>query len=353
MASVALLAATAAIVTGVPRLGPGAVALVRRVTKALAWGQALAASFAPFALWDVAAAVLLVVFAASLVRRARSRRPLWPALSCAVLAVALSAFVFASWATNHYAEPLANELGLAVREYSTDELAEATGTYLERAARLATEVPRGDEGALARQDFYELARIAGSSYAGLAQRYDVFRGPEVPVKALLVWGVPLLYSGHTGMYWAPTGEAGVPLDCAVADTPYIMCHEAAHRLAIASEQEANFAAYLACEANEDARLAYSGAFNAFCYCYNALYRTDPERAQALLQEVAQDELYQGVALVLADWEATSAHYRAYEGPFEEVGTTVNDTYLKSFGETSGVRSYGLVVDYLIAWSLRG
>jgi hypothetical protein len=32
-----------------------------------------------------------------------------------------------------------------------------------------------------------------------------------------------------------------------------------------------------------------------------------------------------------------------------VGTTVNDTYLKSFGEKDGVRSYGLVVDYLLAW----
>ncbi|WP_443741808.1 DUF3810 family protein [Tractidigestivibacter sp.] len=53
--------------------------------------------------------------------------------------------------------------------------------------------------------------------------------------------------------------------------------------------------------------------------------------------------------MLQDRTATQTHYRAFEGPFEDVGTTVNDTYLKSFGEEDGVRSYGLVVDYLLAW----
>jgi len=32
-----------------------------------------------------------------------------------------------------------------------------------------------------------------------------------------------------------------------------------------------------------------------------------------------------------------------------VGRAVNDTYLRGYGEQAGVRSYGLVVDYLIAW----
>ena len=45
------------------------------------------------------------------------------------------------------------------------------------------------------------------------------------------------------------------------------------------------------------------------------------------------------------------HYQTYEGPAEEVGIAVNDTYLKAFSEESGVNSYGEVVDYLIAWHL--
>ena len=194
-----------------------------------------------------------------------------------------------------------------------------------------------------------LAGLAGASYEPLAGEWPVFQGSTAPVKALLLWGEPQLYSGHTGIFWAPTGESTVPLHCATADMPFTMCHEAAHRLGIASEQEANFCAFLACVTSDDVRFAYSGSYSAFCYCLNALYRADPDRAQQVVQSVADSGLYEGVALVLADRAATREHYQAYEGPFEEVGTTVNNTYLRSFGESAGVRSYGLVVDYLIAW----
>jgi hypothetical protein len=61
--------------------------------------------------------------------------------------------------------------------------------------------------------------------------------------------------------------------------PFTMCHEVAHRLGIASEREANFAAFLACTASDDVRFVYAGDYSAFCYCFNALYRADPERAQ--------------------------------------------------------------------------
>ena len=164
-----------------------------------------------------------------------------------------------------------------------------------------------------------------------------------------MWGEPLLYSGHTGIFFAATGESGVPLNCSVADTPFIMCHEAAHRLGIASEQEANFAAYLACASSDDVRFAYSGAFNAFAYSINALYQADSERALTMLKDAATSDA-DGVSLVWGDYVANGEYYDAYEGSFQQVGSTVNDGYLKSYGEDSGVQSYGLVVDYLIAWS---
>lgn len=325
----------------------------RNVCKAIIGMQAMLASVVPFAVWDVVALVLVIGTVIVIARHVRQHRPLMPLLSVVSFVVAACWFAFAGgWALNHYAPSLAFEIGLTVGQYSTDQLAEATEHYLVRAAELAPQVPRGEDESLTKQDFFELAGIAGGSYAQLENEYALFDGSDVPVKALLVWGVPLLYSGHTGIYWAPTGEAGVPLDCAVADTPFIMCHEAAHRLAIASEQEANFAAFLACSTSDDVRFAYSGYYNAFVYCFNALYRDDPERASQLLQEAAAGELGEGVALVWSDRVATSEHYGAYEGPFEKVGSKVNDTYLKSYGESAGVRSYGLVVDYLIAWYQR-
>lgn len=322
----------------------------RPLSRAYAWAMATMMSVLPFAVWDILAVVLVVAAVVVLVRRLRARDSLLPLVSRVCLVASLTYFLFASgWALNHYARPLATDLDLVVREYSVDELEESTRHYLLEAAALAGDVPRDAQGGLARQDFFELARIAGGAYAGLSRSYPLLRGSQVPVKALLLWGEPLLYSGHTGMYWAPTAESGVPLNCSVADTPFIMCHEAAHRLGIASEQEANFAAYLACASSDDVRFAYSGAFNAFAYSINALYQADSERALTMLKDAATSDA-DGVSLVWGDYVANGEYYDAYEGSFQQVGSTVNDGYLKSYGEDSGVQSYGLVVDYLIAWS---
>ena len=345
----AFVAASLVVRAAFARLGSSAFPAWRHVTRTAMWAFAEVCRFVPFAVWDFAALALLVGGVVALVRFVRDRRPILPWLSHAALVCSLAALLFVCWALNHFAPPLADELGLDVGQYTTEELAQATEHYLTEAARLAPQVPREEDGSLIRQDFFELADIAGSSYEGLSGEYDVFGGSTAPVKALLVWGEPQLYSGHTGIFWAPTGEASVPLNCAIADMPFTMAHEVAHRMGVASEQEANFCAYLACVRSDDVRFAYAGNYSAFCYCVNALLRQDPERAQQVVDDVVASGLGDGVALVLADRTATRAHYDAYEGPFEEVGTTVNDTYLKSFGEDSGVRSYGLVVDYLIAW----
>ena len=335
------------------RWGSNLMPYYRPFSRSLMAVLATLASPAPFAVWDIVAVVLVVGAVVSIVHRMHSGRPVLPVLAglCLVVSVA-HALIVGGWALNHYAPPLSGELNLEVSSYTADELEAATRAYLEQAADLAPQVPRDEQGALARQEFFELAHIAGAAYGPLAREYPIFQGPNVPVKALLVWGEPLLYSGHTGIFFAATGEAGVPLNCSVADTPFIMCHEAAHRLGIASEQEANFAAYLACSASDDVRFCYAGSYSAFAYCFNALYRVDRERALALLDDAATWENASGAALVWGDYVANARYYEAYDGPFEKVGQQVNDHYLKSYGQQAGVQSYGLVVDYLIAWHQR-
>ena len=314
--------------------------------------QAAVASAAPFALWDMLALVAIVIAIVTLIRRIRRKRGLSPWLS--KIAVVLSALLFVfvgGWALNHYAPALADDIGMQVHESTKEELEQATRSYLIRAAELASSPPRADDASLEKQDFYELAAIAGNAYTPLASKYDVFSGGSTaPVKSLLLWGEPLLYSGYVGIFFSPTAESCVPLNCAASDMPYTMCHEVAHRLGIASEEEANFAAILACDASQDARFKYAGYFNAFVYCYSALSAIDAPCASQLLEELGARELAQGVSLVKRDMLDASAYYERYAGAASSVGTAVNDGYLKTFGQDEGARSYGLVVDYLIAWN---
>ena len=127
-----------------------------------------------------------------------------------------------------------------------------------------------------------------------------------------------------------------------------MCHEAAHRLGIASEQEANFAAFLACISNDDPALIYSGYYMAFSYCFSSLYGSDPELALSLYEKYADDL---GVNLLRLDRSDTAKVYQQYESRLADVSDKINDTYLKTFDQEDGIRSYGMVTDYLIAYLL--
>ena len=194
-----------------------------------------------------------------------------------------------------------------------------------------------------------MARIAGVSYEELAKTYPVFEGTAVPVKKLSVIGEYLMYNGIVGMFMPITGEAGVPGSVPVVPLGFTMCHEAGHRLGLAGEEEANFAAFLACIYNKDVRFLYSGYYNAFSYCFSALYRADSERAKSLLESHQDDP---GVKLLLKDRQDTSEYYRKYDSPLQEISDQINDTYLKTFSQKEGIRSYGMVVDYMIAWHLK-
>lgn len=349
----ALLASSAALMTVFSHGGRAFFPAYRNLSKTVMGVLADVFSVVPIACWDVLGVAAAFVALLTLVRCLAKRRSVVAWLARVVLLGSVTVFVFVGgWALNHFAPPLSEELDLDVKRYSVEELATTTQACLSDAALLAPKVPRDDDGSLAEQDFFELAKIAGSAYAGLSEEYEVFVGSTRPVKALTLVGEPLLYSGHVGVFFAPTGESSVPLNCARADLPFTMCHEAAHRLGIAREQEANFAAYLACATSDDVRLQYSGSLNAFAYCMNALYAQDPELLGEVVDRVREQGVQDGVRLVFADLSATSTHYDAYKGTFEEFGTKVNDQYLRSFGEDQGVKSYGLVVDYLIAWRSR-
>lgn len=328
----------------------------RVFSKAIMGGLAALSSCVPFSIWDWLAIPLALALVITLITALVRTHSLWRWFAnVCVIASAMVFFLVGAWGLNHYAPPLSDELNLTVQKYSGDELATATRYYLEKAGDLAAKVPREEDYSLTHQDFYELAAVCGRSYAGLAGEYPLFEGSQAPIKALLLAGEPLLYWGNNGIFWPFTGESSVPLNCADAEIPFTMCHEAAHRLGIASEQEANFAAFLACVENDDVRLAYAGYLEAFGYCYNALVANYPERAKRLIDSKfgenadISDPYILGMALVFEDRRATREHYQHYEGPIDDVGATANDVFLKAFNEEEGVKSYGKVVDYLIAW----
>lgn len=304
------------------------------------------ASVVPFSLWDVIALALLLVGGIGLVYVLIKRKSLLNWLSYGLLIIALISFItVCGWGLNHFNKSLSQDLNLNVETYNKEQLTEACLYYLDKASFFAQQLERKEDGTLQAQDLLEMAALAGKTSAHLSEIYPFLSANSYPVKILSLTGELLLYSGSNGIYMPFTAEANIPSNCATADIAFTMCHEAAHRSGIASEQEANFVAFLACISSSDVRFRYSAYYNAFCYCYSALCSYYPSS----IEETFTEDIKIHAAFVFYDIYTTQMHYQQYDGLLEKVGQTVNDAYLKTFNEPSGVLSYGEVVDYLIAW----
>lgn len=296
----------------------------------------------PFAVWEVLLALIVLLALYFLVRNLSQRKGFFCWVAGVILLLAIMVFLFVGlWGLNHFAAPVADRVGLEVTGYTKDQLIETTAYMADQASVWADQVERDENGDLA-IDFAAMAKQAPEGYRALAQTNPFFAGTDAPVKRLLVEEA-FSYMGITGIFIPFTGESGANPGAYNASIPFTMCHELAHRLSVAPEDEANFCAFLACHAHSDPAFQYSGWYSAFVYTYNALHKVDRDAA-AQIWEGMSERLKQ-------DCRNANTHYDRYEGEVQEAAQKVNDTYLKAFQEESGVRSYGEVADLLIAWYL--
>ncbi|MBQ9036736.1 MAG: DUF3810 domain-containing protein, partial [Erysipelotrichaceae bacterium] len=306
-------------------------------------------SFTKVAVWDIGLIVLALAFIFYTITVIVGKRGFLTWLSNVLLVVCILVFVAVNgWMLNHYAPKLSESVGLTIEKYSEDELYDSCEYYLLKAAEYADKIARDDDYHALESNFNDMAKTAGNSYESLRQKYPVFKGSNKPVKRLSVVGEYLMYNGIVGMFMPLTGESGVPESVPPVPMAFTMCHEAAHRLGIASEQEANYAAFLACVNSKESEFLYSGYYSAFSYCFSSLYSQNQERAMTLYEKYSEDR---GVLLVRLDRHDTFEHYRKYESVLQDISDDINDTYLKTFSQESGIRSYGEVTDYLIAYYL--
>ena len=254
------------------------------------------------------------------------------------------------WGLNYYAGDLSDDLRMDMGQYNLEELAEAAEYYRDKANALADKVNRDADGDVIFEDFESLAEIAGEGFQTLVydHSYPVFAGSTLPVKQL-GWADMYSSMGITGVTFGLTGEAAVNPQIPEVSLPFTMCHEMAHRMCIALERDANFAAFLACAFHEDIQYQYSGYFMAFRYCYNALASVNTQAAANATAHVANgisDELKQ-------DMNAYNAFFDSRKSTVATSSAdTANDTYLKVSGDSSGIASYGQVCDLLVNWHIQ-
>lgn len=303
-----------------------------------------------FLLWQVLAVALGVVALATLVTVIVLRRNV---ISWAGWMLAIVSFVYmlhtAMFGLNYYAGSLSGDLRMEVSRYTVSELAEATEYYRDRANELAARVNRDGSGVASFSSFQELARQAGDGFHTLTYEYyyPVFAGSTEPVKEL-GWADMYTSMGITGFTCGITGEAAVNPQIPDVALPFTICHEMAHRMCIAPERDANFAAFLAASVNDSVEFQYSAYFMAFRYCYNVLATANSTEAAAAAGRVSSgisDQMRRDIQ----DYDSFFSSKK--DDTATRVADTVNDTYLKASGDSAGIQSYGQVCDLLVNWHI--
>jgi hypothetical protein len=89
------------------------------------------------------------------------------------------------------------------------------------------------------------------------------------------------YLGYSGYYNPFTGEAQVNTTIPIFLQPFVSCHEIAHQLGYAREDEANFVAYLVAKNSTDQSLKYSAYLDLFIYANRALKEYDSTAAKTI------------------------------------------------------------------------
>ena len=123
-------------------------------------------------------------------------------------------------------------------------------------------------------------------------------------------------------------------------------HEGAHLRGFAREDEANFIAFLVCTMSDDAYVRYSGYVDVLNEVMNKLYSADTELYAAARLRMPEE--------IKAEYASYSAFFDKYrESTASKVSGTINDAYISSHGQPAGIKSYGLVVDLVVAYMLDG
>ena len=304
---------------------------------------------------------------------------LWHALATALAVVSVGYCIFALMCgLNYYRYTFAQDAGFELRESSVDELAAlcenlAAQTNEQRAqvaaamndetvspadstdsnstsngsvnsenvpASFGETAEAADAYAVAHGGFEGYARGAVTNMEALADQYPALSRPLYSPPKPVLFSEVLSYLDIAGMYFPFTVESNINVDGPFFTIPATMGHELAHQCGFMREDEANFIGYLNCKQSDDPLTRYSGYSLAYDYAISALVRADRDRAVAINDTLSE--------AVRADRRARSEFLKKYEGPVAEASNAANNAYLKANQQQDGTRSYGRMVDLLLA-----
>ena len=294
----------------------------------------------PFSIGDVFYLLISIIAIRWLFKNVKrlTSRPLHFFLDIAAT-LSIVYFVFnILWGFNYYRVPLYQSLDLKT-DYTTEQLISTTKRLIEKSNEMHRYLGFADSSKV--EIPYTQQEIFAKSvngYKKLENEYPQFAYSPMSIKKS-GWSLGLTYMGYSGYYNPFSGEAQVNNLIKTYKFPVVSCHEQAHQLGYAAENEANFIATLATLNNDDRFIQYSGYIFALRYCINEIARRDLDAYNEILETVNPG--------ILASYKEMRDFWESYQNPFETFSKLFWDQFLKANNQSRGIMSYSYMVALVV------
>ncbi len=241
----------------------------------------------PFSIGDIlyiTAGIWLLISIYKGFRQLRQQRPISGILKSGLLWVlAVSLLVYISfnflWGLNYNRKGIAWQMNLQVKDTASSSLIHLT-SLLRDGANSWKPATKADSG------FVKSREEAIKAYQSLQKSIPYLYYHPGSVKPSL-FGVLGNYMGYSGYYNPFSGEAQLNTHIPSFLVPFSTCHEIAHQLGYAKENEANFVGYLAARESADSSMRYSAYLNMFLYANNELRYMDSALARENFEQLSE------------------------------------------------------------------
>lgn len=294
----------------------------------------------PFSFGDILYGVCIVLLIRFFIKKIRSKT-LFKKEVLLDIGATLS-IIYASfhilWGINYYRLPLHEILNIE-DTYTEKELITVSEKLIAHANSLHATLEPDDS--LSIQIPYNKDEIFEKTIPAYEQLHTIFPDLKYHPKSIKksILSLPLTYMGFSGYLNPLTNEAQVNGLILNYKAPTTSCHEEAHQLGFAKENEANFIAALTTMNYNDLYFKYSGTTFALKFCLNDLYLRNEEKAICMAEELRPG--------IRANYREVNEFWESYENPLEFIFESTYDKYLKINNQPDGMETYSYVVALLV------
>lgn len=256
---------------------------------------------------------------------------------CTVLSLTAVMFVF-NCGVNYYRSPFSSYSGLEVRKYSKSELKEVLLYTIENVNSLCGQLQLDENGSCVIPENYLSA--SADAMKMLSEKYPALKAYYPKPKPVML-SYPWCYTKIIGVFTPFSMEANFNTYNPAPSIGFTLCHELSHLSGFMREDEANFIAYLACLESDEIYFRYCGYYQTMGYLLNAYGGVADGDEYGEILSMLHPAAYNHIRMENEFWAK-------FETPVAVAASAVNDRYLKINNQTDGEKSYGRMVDLVIA-----